>query len=237
MGLAWNPSKTRLTHTLHVEEGEAGGDFLGFNTRQSPTKSKRGYKPSIKPRREAMTRHQRQRGAVVRRHRRDTQARLIEALNPVIRGWSRYFSTVWSHETFEQMDEQRRQQLHSGIRLRHPNKTLKWGYQKYRRCEAGQRHVKPQARGQRLRFPTETPMQRHVKVQGRRSPCDGDDVYWGRRRAHHPGVSRRVARRLKRQDGGGASCGYSFKAGDGLEVEHLLPRQQGGREDSTTWQL
>ncbi|MDQ3830514.1 MAG: group II intron reverse transcriptase/maturase, partial [Candidatus Tectomicrobia bacterium] len=194
MGLALKPSKTRITHTLQVEEGEAGFDFLGFNIRQYPTKSKRGDKTIIKPSREARARHQRQIGAVVRRHRRDTQARLIEALNPVIRGWSHYFSTVCSHETFEQMDEQLRQQLRSWIRLRHPNKTLKWGYQKYWRGEEGQRHFKPQAQAKRLRLHTETPIQRHVKVQGRRSPYDGDEVYWGRRRAHHPGVSRRVAR-------------------------------------------
>jgi RNA-directed DNA polymerase len=103
-GLALKPSKTRITHTLHVEEGEAGFDFLGFNIRQYPTKSKCGYKTIIKPSREARARHQRQIGAVVHRHRRAPQARLIEALNPVIRGWSHDYSTVCSHETFEQMD-------------------------------------------------------------------------------------------------------------------------------------
>ena len=237
MGVELKPSKTRITHTLQVEEGEAGCDFLGFNIRQYPTKSTRGDKTIIKPSREAMARHQRQMGAVVRRHRRDAQGRLIAALNPVIRGWRHDFSTVCSHETFEQMDEQRRQQLRSWIRLRHPNKTLKWGDQKYWRCEDGPRHFRPQARGKRLGFHTETPIQRHVNVQGRRSPYDGDEVYWGRRRAHHPGVSRRVARLLKRQDGRCTYCGYSFKAGDVLEVDHLIPRKQGGRDVSTNWQL
>jgi len=237
MGLALKPSKTRITHTLQVEEGETGFDFLGFNMRQYPTKSKRGYKTIIKPSREAMARHQRQRGAVARRHRRDAQERFIEALNPVIRGWSHYFSTVCSHETFEQMDEQLRQQLRSWIRLRHPNKTLKWGDQKYWRCEEGQWNFRPRAHGKRLGFHTETPMQRHVKVQGRRSPYDGDEIYWGRRRAHQPGVPRRVARLLKRQDGRCAGCGYSFKAGDVLEVDHLIPRKQGRRDAFTNWQL
>jgi RNA-directed DNA polymerase len=237
MGLELKPSKTRITHTLQVEEGEAGFDFLGFNIRHYPTKSKRGYKTIIKPSREAMARHQRQIGAVVHRHRMDAQGRLIEALNPVIRGWSHYFSTVCSHETFEQMDEQLRQQLRSWIRFRHPNKSLKWGYQKYWRYENGQRHFGPQARGKRLGSHTETPIQRHVKVQGRRSPYDGDELYWGRRRAHHPGVPRRVARLLKGQDGRCAYCGYSFKAGDVLEVDHRIPRKQGGRDDSTNWQL
>jgi RNA-directed DNA polymerase len=104
-GLALKPSQTRLTHTLPVEEGAAGFDFLGFTMRQDPTKSTRGYKTIIKPSREARARHQRQIGAVVRRPRRDTQARLIAALTPVIRGWSHDFSTVCRHETFEPRDE------------------------------------------------------------------------------------------------------------------------------------
>jgi RNA-directed DNA polymerase len=237
LGLAWQPSQTRITQTVQTEEGEAGFDFLGFNLRPYPTTAKRGDKTIIQPSREAMARHQRQRGAVVRRHRMNAQERLIAALNPVLRGWSHDCSTVWSHATFEPMDEQLRPPLRSWSRCRHPNKTLQWGDQKDWRCEDGQRHCLPRARGKRLGCHTETPIQRHVNVQGRRSPYDGDAVSWGRRRAHHPGVSRRVARLLKRQDGRCAYCGYSFKAGDGLEVDHRIPRTQGGRDAFTHWQL
>jgi RNA-directed DNA polymerase len=235
-GWDWQPSKTRITHTWHVEGGEAGVAFLGFNMRQYPTKSKRGYKTLINPSREAMARHQRQMGAGVRRHRMDAQERLMAALNPVLRGWSHDCSTVCSHETFAPMDEQRRQQLRSWIRVRHPTKRLKWGDQQYWRCEDGQRNFMPRARGTRLGCHSETPSQRHVKVPGRRSPYDGDEVYWGRRRAHHPGVSTRVARLLKRQEGRCTACGYAFKAGDVRAVDHLIPRTQGGRDDSTNWQ-
>jgi RNA-directed DNA polymerase len=237
MGLELKPSQTRITHRLQVEAGEAGFDFLGFNIRQYPTQSKRGYKTIIKPSREAMARHQRQLRAVVHRHRMDTQGRLIEALNPVIRGWSHYFSTVCSHETFEQRDEPLRQQRRSWSRFRHPNQSLKWGDQKSWRHEDGQWNFQPRAGGKRLGVHTATPIQRHVKVQGRRRPYDGDEGYWGRRRAHHPGVSRRVASLLKRQDGRCTSCGYAFKAGDVLEVDQLIPRKQGGRDVSTNWPL
>jgi len=30
MGLELKPSKTRITHTLHPDEGQVGVDFLGF---------------------------------------------------------------------------------------------------------------------------------------------------------------------------------------------------------------
>jgi RNA-directed DNA polymerase len=237
MGLAWQPRNPRLTQTLHVEAGEAGVDSLGFNMRQDPTQAQRGYKPSSKPSREALARHQRQSGAVVRRPRMAPQARLIAALHPVIGGWSHYSSAVCSQETFAQRDAQLRHQRRSWSRLRHPSKTLPWGDQQYGRGEAGQWHFKPRAYGRRLCCHTETPMQRHVNAPGRRSPYDGDAVYWGRRRAHHPGVSRRVARRLTRQAGRWAQCGYSFNAGDVLEVDHRIPRTPGGRDASTNWPL
>jgi RNA-directed DNA polymerase len=174
---------------------------------------------------------------VVRRPRLATQERLIAALHPGIRGWRHDGSTVWSHETFAQMDEQRRPQRRSGSRLRHPHKTRTWGDQTSWRCAEGPRRVTPQARGKRCRCHTETLMQRHGNVQGRRSPYEGDAVYWGRRRAHHPGVSRRVARLLQRPDGRCADCGDACKAGAVLEGDHLSPRTHGGRDDATTWPL
>jgi RNA-directed DNA polymerase len=229
------PSQTRISPTVPGEEGGAGVDVLGCNMRPDPTQSTRGSKASINPRRAARARHQRQLGAVGRRHRRDAQARLIEALHPVIRGWSHSCSTVCRHETFEPRDEQRRQQRRSWSRSRPPNKPLQGGDQKDWRGEEGPRHCRPRARGKRWGVHPETPMQRHVNGQGRRSPDEGDERSWGRRRAHPPGVSRRVARRLKRQDGRWTSGGDAFKAGDVRAGAHRIPRSPGGREAFTHW--
>ena len=204
---------------------------------KTPRRPRAAPKPSSIRAGSRWARHQRQRGAVVRRHRLDAQARLIAALNPVIRGWRPDFSTVCRHETFEPRDEQRRQHLRSWIRLRPPTKSLTGGDQQYWRCEDGQRNCMPRARGKRWGFHSETPIPRHVNVQGRRSPYAGDEVSWGRRRAPHPGVSTRVARLLKRPDGRGTACGYAFKAGAVLAVDHRIPRTPGGREDATHWPL
>jgi RNA-directed DNA polymerase len=237
MGLEWKPSKTRITHTLKGEEGMAGFDFLGFHIRQYPTKSKRGYKTIIKPSRRAMAQHQRQIIESVRRHRTEGQARLIAVLNPMIRGWSNYFSTVCSKETFAQMDEALRQQLRAWIRVRHPNKHRRWGQQRYWRREDGRLRFTPPGSGRRLAFHVERPIRRHVKVQARRSPYDGDEVYWSTRRGHYPGVSTRVAALLKRQAGKCRHCGGYLKPDDVLEVDHIIPRAVGGRDVYTNWQL
>jgi RNA-directed DNA polymerase len=237
MGLEWKPSKTRITPTLKDETGVAGFDFLGFQIRQYPTKSKRGYKTIIKPSRRAMAQPQRQSVQSVRRYRMEGQARRIDVRNPMIRGWSGDFSTVCSKESFAQMDEALRQQLRAWSRCRHPNKPRQWGQQRYWRREDGQLHFTPRRGGRRLAFHVERPIRRHVKVQARRSPYDGDAVYWSTRRGQYPGVSTRVATLLKRQAGTCRYCGGYVKADDVLEVDHIIPRAAGGKDAYTNWQL
>ncbi|MGH8069824.1 MAG: hypothetical protein ACRERE_32200 [Candidatus Entotheonellia bacterium] len=85
------------------------------------------------------------------------------------------------------------------MRCRHPNKRRKWGDARYWRREGGKRHVRPRAGGQRLYVHAATPIRRHVKVQGQRTPYDGDEVYWSTRFGHHPAVKPRTARLLKQQ--------------------------------------
>ena len=65
MGLELSPTKTRIIHTLHAEEGKAGLTFLGFDIRQYPvskynTVQGGGYKTLIKPSKDAIKRHYRQ---------------------------------------------------------------------------------------------------------------------------------------------------------------------------------
>ena len=69
IGLTLKPSKTYITHTLHIipkrsgadeHEGRAGFDFLRFSVRQLPVgkhHSKRGYKVIIKPSKKAQKPH------------------------------------------------------------------------------------------------------------------------------------------------------------------------------------
>jgi RNA-directed DNA polymerase len=109
MGLALKPSKTRSRPTLEPVEGAAGFDVLGFNIRQYPSRIRRGDQTIIKPSRAAVTRHHRQVREVTPRCRMPRQRRLIEALHPVIRGWSPYFSTVCRQETCGKWDDRLRQ--------------------------------------------------------------------------------------------------------------------------------
>lgn len=115
MGLELKPSKTTISHTFTAHEGKVGFDFLGFNVRQFAvgksnyrTAGRIGirldFKAIIKPRSAAVVRHYRAIAKVIDRLKSVKQADLIKALNPIIRGWSAYYSTVVSKKIFSKLD-------------------------------------------------------------------------------------------------------------------------------------
>jgi RNA-directed DNA polymerase len=238
MGLELKPSKTRIVHTLHGNGGAVGFDFLGCHIRQYPVRTTRlGFKTIIKPSPQAVHRQHRRIREVIAQHQTARQAQLILTLNPVIRGWSRYFSTVCSQETFGNTDRKLLNRLRTWTKRRHPDHSRTTAARKYWKREGGKLHFSPPHSALRLRFHPETHIQRHVKVQSHRSPYDGDWLYWSTRLGRHPGVSTRVATLLKRQQGRCPRCGLHYCAGDVLEVDHLIPTASGGKEGYDNWQL
>ena len=238
MGLELKPSKTRLVHTLHADRGAVGFDFLGYNIRQYPVSTTRlGFKTLIKPSPQSVQRHQRRLREVSAHHKTARQAHLVLALHPVIRGWSRYCSTVCSQETFKKTDRKLRNRLRAWTKRRHPNKSRTTAARKYGKREGGKLHFSPPHSALRLRFHSETRSKRHVKVQSQRSPYDGDWIDWSQRLGRHPEVSTRAATLLKRQQGRCARCGLHYCAGDVLEVDHILPTASGGKAGYDNWQL
>ena len=210
IGLNLKPSKTRITHTLIDVNGKAGFDFLGFHIRQYPagkTKSGKdcrgrlhGFKTLIKPSPTAIQRHVDKLRKTIASHRHSEQAVLIKALNPKIIGWSQYYAHVASARVFQRLDNTVYQMLQSWAVYRHPNKPKHWIVRKYWRVDDGQGWVfRPTNSDKRLARHDHTPIQRHVKVQGQRSPYDGDWLYWSQRLGRHPDIPARVTMLLKRR--------------------------------------
>ncbi|MBK8986755.1 MAG: HNH endonuclease [Chloroflexi bacterium] len=83
----------------------------------------------------------------------------------------------------------------------------------------------------------QTPIQRHIKVRGNKSPYDGDWVYLATRRGRQPGLPKRVATLLKWQAGKCAYCGLYFGAEDKSEVDHIISKARGGHDGYNNWQL
>ncbi|MGB3188782.1 MAG: group II intron reverse transcriptase/maturase [Limnoraphis sp.] len=251
MGLELKPSKTRLAHTLeeHLEE-KPGFDFLGFNVRQYPTgkyTSGRvngkllGFKTIITPNKDSQKKHYKKVAEIIDKHKGLSQTTLIKNLNPIIRGWCNYFSTVVSQKIFERIWHLTVWKLIKWGIKRHRNKGKKWVYLKYFQTIGGDNWtfaISPKGKNPlRLLKHSETKITRHVKVKDDASPYNGDTIYWSSRMGKHPEMLKRTASLLKKQNGKCPKCGLSFKDGDLIELDHIIPKSKGGRNEYNNYQL
>ncbi len=232
MGLEMKPEKTRITHTLRELDGTVGFDFLGFHVRQCPRGKNRsahgvkgamlGFSPHIRPSPESQKRLLRKIREIVRSHRNVPQERLIMMLNPILRGWGNYFSTVVSKRVFAKMDMCIFHRLWSWASYRHANKGRRWIARKYwlLREHGWTFGIQGKITLHKL---ADIPIRRHIKVHGHRSPFDGDAFYWSSRLSNHPELPRGMAKYLKAQRGRCSYCGLFFKPGDQLEYLSSFP--------------
>ncbi len=197
-----------------------------------------GFKTLIKPSREAVQRQVASLKEIVRRHSPAPQAALISRLNPVIRGWSNYFSTQVSKAIFHKLDQTLTQVLLRWAYRRHGRRPRRWVVRKYWDIAPGRSWAfRCPQKDFRLRRHDDTRIVRHVKVRGTRSPFDGDWLYWSARLGRHPGVAPAVAQLLKRQQGRCAWCGLFFRHRDVWDVDHIVPESQGGADAMNNLQL
>jgi RNA-directed DNA polymerase len=141
IGLAWNPKKTRITHTLTPYEGQVGFDFLGCTVRQFPVGKKHtgkntngtplGVKTIITPSKEAIKRHVLAMKKRIWQLRGLSQEVLIKELNPIIRGWANYSRTIVASKVVSTCDHHLSHQLEQGGMRRHSMKPKQWVGDKY----------------------------------------------------------------------------------------------------------
>lgn len=269
MGLELSPSKTRISHTLlkpthgeYIRElmseieldvkfaDNAGFDFLGFNVRQykvdwnhsshSTNGTKLGFKTFIKPSKKAIKKHYDAIAEIIDAHKAVPQSALIAKLNPIIRGWVNYYSTVVSKETFSTLDHLVCRKLLRWVQRRHPGKSRRWSTSKYWHTVGGNNWVfsvtKDGKVAETLISHFNKPIVRHIKVKGTASPFDGNLKYWSSRRGEHPLVPTRVTKLLKKQKGKCAHCGLYFREDDLIEVDHIHPKSLGGLDEESNLQ-
>jgi RNA-directed DNA polymerase len=235
VGLDLKPAKTRIGHTLVPVEGRAGFDFLGFEVRQHRVgrhrsgKLRLGFKTWIRPSKDAQRRHYAALAAAVRRHDGASQAALVGALNPLIRGWAHYYAGAVAKAAFNHLDHRLYRRLFRWGRRRHPGKATAWVVRRYWHTRGANHWVFGAPDGVRLATHASTPIRRHVQVRRDASPYDGDWRYWASRLGRHPELPTSKAILLKRQRGRCAWCGrYFTERGDLLESDHRIPRSHGG---------
>ena len=243
MGLELKPSKTKLTHTLNELDGNVGFEFLGFHVQQhkvgnyraaSNGHSKLGFKTLITPSKAKVKVHLAKIAEVIDTHKTAPQAALISKLNPIIRGWSNYYSTVVSKETFNRVDHLTYEKLRVWARTRGKGNINK---DKYWRAVDDRNWCFSTEDGIELHTHASTPIVRHIKVKGAASPFNGDWIYWSKRRGEYPETPSRVASLIKKQKGICSQCDLYFTSTDIVEVDHLKPTSSGGKDTYDNLQL
>jgi RNA-directed DNA polymerase len=255
IGLEIKPSKTRITHTLNKYEGNIGFDFLEFTIRQFPVginhsgkstnKKLLGFKTIIRASKEKIKLHTQKVGDTIRSMKSTTQAALIAKLNPIIRGWCNYYKSVVCKETFSNCDSITYSQIKRWAERRHPNKSKSWVAKKYWKSKAnpetGYRRkwifATRDDGGYTLLSHASIAQQTHIKVKGNKSPYDGDLIYWSSRMSRHPECSKEMATLLKMQKGKCSHCELTFRDGDLLEIDHIIPKTLGGKNEYKNKQI
>jgi len=252
MGLDLSHSKTRIAHTLHERPDgtKPGIDFLGFAVRQIPmvkhqsgkntNGQKLGFKTIIKPAEKEISKHDDKVAKTIDAHKAAPQAALIKHLNPIIRGWSNYYSAVCSSEIYSELDYRVYSKLRRWGQRRHPHKNGAWCAKRYWHT-IGNNHWTFATKSGDSYFTlckhADTPVVRHVKVKGDASPYDGDLAYGRARMGQHPEVKPAVAKLLKRQKGKCTHCELTFRPGDLWEVDQIQPKAKGGGNGWSNLQL
>jgi RNA-directed DNA polymerase len=224
-GLRLSEEKTRI---VHIEEGV---DFLGQNIR------KYDGKLIIKPAKKAVQKVLDNIRGILKQNTTAKPATVIRRINPVLRGWVNYHRHVCSKKTFAYVDSQIRQALAKWAKRRHPKKSKTWIKARYFISKGGHtwEFTGKEATGQAIHLikAAATPIQRHVKVQGKANPYDpAYEVYFEQRMAQKWAAGQYGHTKAKwlwqRQHGRCPSCGHLITQESWWHIHHAIPRVQGG---------
>lgn len=199
IGLKLDPEKTRVVHTFeNFGNSPAGFTFLGFDVIQRKMRTKqrmvttfKHVKPKqsfitlITPSKDGVRKHKKKLREIIRRYRGSSQERLIQVLNPVIRGWANSKRLSVASKTFQSLDAYLWLHLWKWARKRHPKMSKIKLKEKYWHTVGKRNWVfgvkKDDKVGTQIQLHSKIAIKRHAKVKGNSSPFDGNLIYWANR--------------------------------------------------------
>lgn len=258
IGLEISLAKTRITHTLEINpatlgvcpglDAKPGFNFLGFYIRQHKTRHLSakgpsgillGYRTLIIPSKEKRKTHQQNLHKIILQDGKGmSQSVLIKKLNPVIRGWANYFgkSDANMMGLLGQMDYLLYLKLRQWAKRVY--KTTGKGKSAFRRIGSNKWTFASDSKTVLLRhIDYSLPLSKYVKVKGDSSPYDHDQIYWAKRLTTNNTYNTRVTILLKSQKGICKWCKSYFTYDDLLEIDHIIPRAKGGKDEYVNLQL
>jgi RNA-directed DNA polymerase len=233
-GLELNKSKTRITNSTE------GFDFLGFNIRHYELGKKHTgtfsngkckyslkHKMFIKPSKESMDRHYKSLADIIQKCSGQNQGDLIKSLQKKITGWCNYYRHCNSKETFTKIQHHMWRRLLRWAVKRHRMQGTDWITKKYWKTIDGRKWIFSDGENTLKSHDMFRAGIEYVKVQGERSPFDGDNTYWQDRLGN--GMKSTLKSKLhKTQSGKCAVCRKEFQANDTMEIHHVIPKSEGG---------
>lgn len=156
-GLELSESKTLITHI------NDGFDFLGWSFR------KYDGILLIKPSKESIRKVTDKIHEIIHKATSWNQEQLIQALNPVIIGWSNYHRHIVAKETFQKLDHIVWNMLWRWAKRRHPQKDRRWVARRYWHTEASRNWVFRTETTKLVKF-ADTTIRRHNMVKLNKNP-------------------------------------------------------------------
>ncbi|MFC7519064.1 group II intron reverse transcriptase/maturase [Herbaspirillum sp. GCM10030257] len=229
-GLRLSTAKTKI---VHIDDGF---DFLGWNFR------KYNGKLLIKPSKKNVKAFYKKLRNTISNSLGLTQVALINLLNPMLRGWAQYHSSVVAKQAFSRLEWLLFWRLMRWAKRRHPNKSVDWLRQKYWRS-VGDRNwvfaadvdVDGTKNAIELYSLAGTPILRHKKVKGAYNPYDIHDEMYGEtlrqeRMLKNMRYRKEWATLYIAQSGLCAHCGFAMDVDTGWHDHHIQPRAAGGSD-------
>jgi RNA-directed DNA polymerase len=229
-GLELNEEKTRIV------QRQKGFDFLGFNIRAYDGKC------LIKPQKEKVKAFLYKVRTWLKENKTVKPKTVIEALNPIIRGWANYYRHFVSSKTFNKVDDEIWKAIWKWCLRRHPKKSKVWVKEKYYQTIKGrqwtftaQTNKRGKHRMKTLTRATEVNIVRHTKVKGKASPDDPTlREYWEKRQVEYGknyfSKGTKYYRIAQRQKWKCPICGEPLFNGEELHTHHLIPVKDGGND-------
>lgn len=245
IGLEISEEKTKL------QKASNSFDFLGFNI--ILIKRNQKYKIKITPsknNRKALIEKIRN---VLSNNKAISSYMLINKLRPIILGWGNYFKYCECSKTFNNMDDKIYQQIRPWVFRRAVRQGREKVKAKYFPEELSYKFLgkihnanwilngsQPKGKKQVTNYLPKLSWinsENYSKLKGNNSVYDGNKIYWALRTPIHSTYSTRVKNLLKRQNGICKYCKKKFVPTDIMEVDHILPKFKGGKDEYNNLQL
>lgn len=250
VGLEISEEKSKL------RDAREGFNFLGFQiilVRRGREKT-HPYKVKITPAKESCQRFLNKVRTIIGKAKAWTSYDLIGAIRPVIIGWGNYFRYSECKAIFKKIDFAIFGMLRAWVfrrDTRNGRLVIKQKYfpsgSKYTfqgRVYADNWILYGKTKKKKDKIVTNflprinwIQSSKHVKVSGDRSPYDGDNIYWAKRLAKYSCLPNSMVKMLKAQDFKCAICSEVFTQGERMEIDHIIPRSQGGSDKYENLQL